>query len=54
VAAFVAAAKTGKSPLVRPQQARRALATALMIDEASERPLSIRDRSEVASYLAAN
>ncbi len=54
VGSFVAAAKTGKSPLVRPEQARRALQTALLIDEASERTGTIRGRDEVAAYLAAN
>jgi predicted dehydrogenase len=54
VGAFVAAAKTGKAPLVRPEQARRALQTALLIDEASERSSSYRDRGEIAAYLAAN
>ena len=54
VGAFVAAAKTGKTPLVRPEQARRALQTALLIDEASERSSSYRDRADIAAYLAAN
>jgi predicted dehydrogenase len=54
VGAFVAAVKTGRSPLVRPEQARRALQTALLIDEASERTGTIRGRGEVAAYLAAN
>ena len=54
VAAFVAAAQTGKAPLVRPRQARRALETALMIDEASERTSQVRGRGELVAYLAAN
>ena len=54
VGAFVAAVKGGTSPLVRPQQARRALETALRIDEAAERSEMRRDHSEIAAYLAAN
>jgi len=54
VAAFVEAVRTGKSPLVRPRQARRALQTALLIDEASERAGSLRSRAELVAYAAAN
>lgn len=54
VAAFVEAARTGKAPLVRPEQARRALATALLIDEASERAGALRSRQEQVAYAAAS
>jgi predicted dehydrogenase len=54
VAAFVAAAQSGKPPLVRPRQARRALETALLIDEASERSGAQRRRQELVAYAAAN
>lgn len=54
VAAFVAAARNGKAPLVRPRQARRALETALLIDEASDRSGALRSRRELAAYAAAN
>jgi len=37
-----------------PEQARRALQTALLIDDASERTGANRDRSEIAAFLAAN
>ena len=46
--------QTGKAPLVRPRQARRALETALMIDEASERTSQVRGRGDLVAYLAAN
>ncbi|MDE2183842.1 MAG: Gfo/Idh/MocA family oxidoreductase [Alphaproteobacteria bacterium] len=54
VAAFVAAARTGKTPLVRPRQARRALETALLIDDAAERASLIRTRPDLVAYAAAN
>ncbi len=54
VAAFVEAARNGKQPLVRPRQARRALETALLIDEASDRSGSLRSRQEMVAYAAAN
>ena len=54
VASFVAGARTGKAPLVRPRQARRALETALMIDEAAERASRARARADVVAYAAAN
>ena len=50
----LAAARDGKQPLVRPRQARRALETALMIDEASERSGAQRSRQELVAYAAAN
>jgi predicted dehydrogenase len=37
VAAFVKTVRSGTAPLVRPEEARRALETALLIDEAAER-----------------
>jgi len=54
VAAFVEAAHSGQPPLVRPRQARRALETALLIDEASERSGALRSRRELVAYAAAN
>jgi predicted dehydrogenase len=42
VAAFVKAAREGTAPLVRPQEARRALQTALLIDEAADRATDVR------------
>jgi predicted dehydrogenase len=42
VAAFVAAVRGTSPALVRPQEARRALETALMIDEASDRRTGVR------------
>ena len=54
VAAFVTAAQSGQPPLVRPRQARRALETALLIDEASERSGALRGRQELVAYAAAN
>lgn len=54
VASFVAGARTGKAPLVRPRQARRALETALMIDDAAERASLVRVRPELVAYAAAN
>jgi predicted dehydrogenase len=54
VAAFVTAARSGQPPLVRPRQARRALETALMIDEASERSGALRSQQELVAYAAAN
>ncbi|MDE1986662.1 MAG: Gfo/Idh/MocA family oxidoreductase [Alphaproteobacteria bacterium] len=54
VSGFVEAARNGKAPLVRPRQARRALETALLIDEASERAGALRSRQELVAYAAAN
>ncbi len=54
VGAFVAAVRGGAAPLVRPEQARKALETALLIDEAAERTGRTRPRTEVAIYAAAN
>jgi predicted dehydrogenase len=42
VAAFVAAVREDAVPLVRPEEARRALETALLIDEAAEHGAAIR------------
>ncbi|MBU6442757.1 MAG: Gfo/Idh/MocA family oxidoreductase [Alphaproteobacteria bacterium] len=48
VAAFVAAARSGAMTLVRPEEARRALETALLIDEAATPRTQIRAGKEVA------
>jgi predicted dehydrogenase len=45
VASFVRAARLGASALVRPEEARRALETALLIDEAAAIPATRRARS---------
>jgi len=50
VAAFVRAAQNGSEALVRPQEARRALQTALMIDEAAETAGGITGRTHYALY----
>ena len=54
VASFAEAVRTGKAPLVRPAEARNALATALLIDEAWERSTRSRARKELVAYAAAN
>lgn len=54
VASFAESVRTGKPPLVRPEQARNALATALLIDEAWERSTRSRARKELVAYAAAN
>jgi predicted dehydrogenase len=54
VAGFVEAVRGGKEPLVRPQEARMALSTALLIDEAWERSAPVRVRQEAVAYAAAN
>ena len=50
VAAFVKAARQGSAPLVRPQEARRALETALLIDEACEFAGDIPRQMRYAAY----
>ena len=50
VAAFVKAARDGSAALVRPQEARRALETALMIDEAAESAGPTLSRAPMALY----
>jgi predicted dehydrogenase len=50
VAAFVRAVKDGSPALVRPEEARRALETALLIDEAAEFSGSIDSRMRYAAY----
>jgi predicted dehydrogenase len=51
IAAFVEAARQGAASLVRPEEARRALETALLIDEAAALPmLDLRIPGEVALY----
>jgi hypothetical protein len=54
VAAVVDAARGGKAPLVRPDEARNALSSALLIDEAWERSTRTRSRKEEIAYAAAN
>jgi predicted dehydrogenase len=54
VATFVEAVRGGKEPLVRPDEARNALRTALLIDEAWERSTRTRSRKEEIAYAAAN
>jgi predicted dehydrogenase len=54
VAAFVTAVRGGAAPLVKPVQARRALETALLIDEAAERNSRTRTHTGAAIYAAAN
>jgi len=54
VAAFVEAVRGGKTPLVRPEQARTALASALLIDEAWEHSTRSRVRQEAVAFAAAN
>jgi predicted dehydrogenase len=50
VAAFVKAVQEGSSPLVQPQEARRALETALLIDEACECAGDIPRQMRYAAY----
>lgn len=52
VGSFVKAVQTGTEPLVRAAEARNALATALLIDEAAERTLHSRPRRELVSAAA--
>lgn len=54
VASFVESVRTGNPPLVRPEQARNALATALLIDEAWERSSRTRIRRDVLAVAAAS
>jgi predicted dehydrogenase len=54
VASFVESVRTGNPPLVRPEQARNALATALLIDEAWERSSRTRFRRDVLAVAAAS
>ena len=54
VGAFVAAVRGGKAPLVRPDEARNALRSALLIDEAWERSTRTRVRADDIAYAAAN
>lgn len=53
VSGFVNAVRTHTDPLVRPRQARNALATALMIDEAVERSAPLAAREVAVSVPAA-
>jgi predicted dehydrogenase len=50
VASFVDAARIGAPAFVRPEEARKALETALLIDEASAPVAEARDTAEVALY----
>jgi len=50
VAAFVKAVQTGSPALVRPEEARRALQTALLIDEAAEFSGEIARQMQCAAY----
>jgi len=50
VAAFVKAVQTGSPALVRPEEARRALQTALLIDEAAEFSGDIARQMQYAAY----
>jgi len=52
VSSFVRAVQTGTEPLVRPEEARDALATALMIDEAAERTTPTRARRPLVAAAA--
>lgn len=54
VASFVESVRTGNPPLVRPEQARTALATAILVDEAWERSTRSRTRRDVLAVAAAN
>ena len=54
VASFVESVRTGNPPLVRPEQARNALATAILVDEAWERSTRSRVRRDVVAVAAAN
>jgi predicted dehydrogenase len=54
VTSFVESVRTGNPPLVRPEQARNALATAVQIDEAWERSIRSRTRRDVLVAAAAN
>lgn len=54
VASFVEAVRSGGQPLVRPQQARRALETALLIDEAAERSAPLRPHTATHAYAPAS
>ncbi len=53
VASFVRSVRHGAAPLVRPQEARRALETALMIDDAAERRPDARGQAAYAAVAAA-
>ena len=50
VAAFVKAVQQGTQPLVRPEEARQALQTALLIDEAAEFSGDLPHRTQYAAY----
>jgi predicted dehydrogenase len=54
VGSFVEAVRSGKPPLVQAVQARNALATAVLVDEAWERSTRTRVRRDVMAVAAAN
>ena len=53
VAAFVLSVRHGAPPLVRPQEARRALQTALLIDDAADHGPDARAREAYVAVAAA-
>jgi len=53
VASFVRSVRVNAAPLVRPQEARRALQTALMIDDAADHGPDARAREAYAAFAAA-
>ena len=54
VASFVAAARDGNAPMVLPEQARLALETAVLIDEAVEAAIPVRTRTPAMRIAAAS
>jgi predicted dehydrogenase len=54
VASFVAAARDGNAPMVLPEQARLALETAVLIDEAVEAAIPVRSRTPAMRIAAAS
>jgi predicted dehydrogenase len=54
VTSFVESVRTGNPPLVRPEEARNALATAILVDEAWERSIRSRVRRDVMAVAAAS
>jgi hypothetical protein len=53
VASFVGSVRANAAPMVRPQEARRALQTALMIDDAADHGPEARAREAYAAIAAA-
>ena len=54
VASFVRSARDGAATLVRPEEARRALETALLIDDAADHTADVRTHEAYALHAAAN